>query len=95
MNKFPAILSLVFLATVSNAQEPPPLEAYGALPEVSQVAISPDGGLVAYREVTAERDIVRVADVDRMESLGGIDVSAVKPRRLIFVDNDHLHATLN
>ncbi len=90
MNKFPVFLSLLFLATASYAQAPPPLEAYGNLPEVSQVAISPDGGLIAYREVSAEQDVVRVVDVDRMESLGGIDVSAVKPRRLIFIDNDHL-----
>lgn len=90
MNKFPVILSLLFLAPASFAQDPPPLEAYGSLPEVSQVAISPDGGIVAYRQVTADEDVIRVADVDRMESLGGIDVSAVKPRRLIFVDNNHL-----
>ena len=90
MNKFPAILSLLLLSVASLAQELPPLEAYGALPEVSQVAISPDGGMIAYREVTADKDVVRVADVDRMESLGGIDVSAVKPRRLMFVDNNHL-----
>ncbi|MDJ0908306.1 MAG: prolyl oligopeptidase family serine peptidase [Woeseiaceae bacterium] len=90
MNKFPAILSLLLLSVAALAQEPPPLEAYGALPEVSQIAISPDGGLVAYRKVTADRDVVNIADVDRMESLGGIDVSSVKPRRLIFIDNNHL-----
>ena len=90
MNKTSAILSLVFFATASLAQEPPPLEAYATLPEVSQVAISPDGAIIAYRQVTVEEDVVRLADVDRMESLGLIDVTDVKPRRLVFIDNDHL-----
>ncbi len=90
MNKFPVFLSLLLVTQASFGQDLPPLEAYGALPDVSQVAISPDGGIVAYREVTADKDVIRVADVDRMELLGEIDVSAVKPRRLIFVGSSHL-----
>lgn len=70
------ILTLVASASAA-AQQPAPLEAYGAIPEVSQVAISPDGSLVAYREITPQRDVVRVIDVDRMESLGDLDVSDV------------------
>ncbi len=81
---------LAVAAAPAAAQQLAPLEAYGALPEVSHVAISPDGGLVALREVTPNRDVVRVVDMDRMESVGSLDVSRVKPWRLLFTDNSHL-----
>ena len=90
MNKFPLILSLLFLASGAAAQQPPPLEAYGALPEVNNVAISPNGGLVAYRQTDEEQDAVIVIDVDRMQFLGGINVEAVKPRDVYFVDDETL-----
>ena len=54
------------------------------------MAVSPDGSLIAYREITERRDVVRVISVDEMSSLGDIDVSDVRPRRLMFIDNDRM-----
>ncbi len=85
-----AILILLAVCGIARAQQPPPLEAYGALPDVSSVAISPNGELIAYRRTSGDVDALIVIDIERMELLGGIDVEDVKPRRAMFIDNDTL-----
>lgn len=85
-----ALILLLALPGVSFAQQPPPLEAYGALPDVSSIAISPNGELIAYRRTSGDVDALIVIDIERMEVLGGIDVEDVKPRRAMFIDDDTL-----
>ena len=88
---FRAILLAAPLAiATANAQESPPLEAYGALPEISSLTISPNGELFAYRQTNSETDAVVVVDFEQKELLGGIDVSSVRPREVLFIDNDTL-----
>lgn len=84
------LFSILAVSGVSLAGEPPPLEAYGALPDVSSFAVSPNGELVAYRRTGGDVDALIVIDVERMELLGGVDVGDVKPRRVMFIDNDTL-----
>ncbi len=88
MYKLRVFLSLLLLMPVAESQELPPLEAYGALPEVSLMTISPSGNRVAFRQVNADQDVVVVVDIDSMKILAGVGVSEVKPRSLRFVDDN-------
>lgn len=76
--------------SVGVAAEPPPLEAYGSLPLISSMALSPGGDRVAYRLTQGDRDYVLVRDLEAGKVIGGADVSAVKPRDLYFVGEDRV-----
>ena len=83
----------ILLISASAAAEPlAPLEAYGALPEASLMAISPSGSRVAYRSTTDEHDAILVVDRESGEMVGGAPVGDIGPRRLLFVDDDNLIA---
>lgn len=84
------LLALLIAFGTPLAQEPASLEAYGALPEVSSVTISPDGQHIAFRRLKDQTDVVVVVDLEQRELRGGIDVSSLKPRQLTFIDNDTL-----
>ncbi len=89
MNKAHTLLFLLLLSP-SYAQESPPLEAYGAIPEVSLMTISPSGRVAAYRSTTADQDVVVVVDLDSQQFVSSVGVEYVKPRSLMFVDDDSL-----
>lgn len=79
---------LMLSCALARAQEPPPLEAYGKLPRFGLYALSPSGKLAAARMVEDDYDAIIVIDVDEREQVAGVDASAVKPRRIQFVDED-------
>ncbi|NOX68842.1 MAG: S9 family peptidase [Gammaproteobacteria bacterium] len=84
------ILLLISQAANVPAAEAPMLEAYGQLPAISQMAISPSGDRIAYRSIADGRDLVLVQDLGNREIIGGIDVSNVNPRFLYFVEEDRV-----
>jgi len=90
MYKYGLILSFYLLLPVAFAAAPPPLEAYGLLPKISLVSISPSGDRIAFRKVDGEQDVVFVADVNEMAILATIDVEKVKPRSLRFISDNYL-----
>lgn len=51
-----------FLAAsfLSATYAEPTIEDYGALPKIQNMAISPNGELVAYRNVSTDRDLIVV-----------------------------------
>lgn len=83
------LFSLLFYVATARAEYPkPPLEAYGALPQIEDAEISPDGGKVAA--------IVNVNNVTRMAvfEIGGkisqqVGIDKFKARKIEFFDNDH------
>ncbi|MEM9058669.1 MAG: hypothetical protein AAGD86_14420, partial [Pseudomonadota bacterium] len=82
------LVAASLLTSVEAAAEPPPLEAYAALPVVSMLRVSPDGTRIAFRQITDGQDLVVVRDLATNKLIGGTDVSSVNPRRLYFPDND-------
>lgn len=80
-------LAAVFL---SAAHAQPTLDDYGALPEIQNVAVSPNGELIAYRSVARGNDIVRVVSLKDKRPMAGVDVSLVKPRDVFFVNNEQV-----
>ncbi len=76
--------------SIANAQEPPPLEAYGALPTVDMLELSPDGSLFATRVTANGKDVIMVNDVATGEFIVGANAERVNPRWLNFVAEDYL-----
>lgn len=80
---------IFFLAAVccSCAYAQPSIDSYGALPTIQDMAVSPNGELIAFRNVTATEDILRVLSLKESKMLAAVDVSLVKPRRVFFVND--------
>lgn len=83
---------IFFLAAsfLSATYAEPTIEDYGALPQIQNMAISPNGELVAYRNVTGDRDVIVVVSLQQAAVLAAIDVSLVKPRDVFFVNNEQV-----
>ena len=80
----------VALTSVNAAQAKPTLKDYGSLPEIQLVAISPSGDLVAFRKVTDEYDRVSVISISSRKQVASIDVKAIQPGGLSFLNEDQL-----
>ena len=95
---FPArlVLASILLAPVAAlpAAEPPPAEAFGTLPAVDDVALSPDGKLLAWSEPGAKGPVAVIFDLDahaKKRTLG-LDPD-IKLRSLTWADNETLLVT--
>lgn len=78
----------IALGAVANAQELPPLEAYGRLPQYDLYQLSPSGKRAAARVVQDGRDVLAVLDVDTRSYVMAADASRVNPRGIRFVEED-------
>ena len=85
-----AIVLLAAGLATGSATAQAPLEAYGALPSVSLMAISPSGARIAYHKVDGDVDAIIVQDLVTGELVAGTQASAIKPRDLTFVSEDYL-----
>jgi acetyl esterase/lipase len=67
-----------------------PLAAYGQLPTIEQIAISPDGKLLAIDFVKGEERSIVVQDLSARKILTGVRVGQAKVRGLEWAGDDHL-----
>ena len=79
-------LSFVAMAQV----KPVSVEAYGKLPSKSMLVISPKGELLAYRDTSATNDSVVVIKLSDNSLVAAVDISAVKPNNMYFIDEERL-----
>jgi dipeptidyl aminopeptidase/acylaminoacyl peptidase len=70
-----------------------PLAAYGDLPTIEQIAISPDGKLLAIDFVKGDQRSVLVQDIAAHKIVTGIKVGDAKVRDLRFAGDDHVIIT--
>jgi hypothetical protein len=70
-----------------------PLEVFGRLPSLEDVAISPDGTKIAFVRTKGEIRNLAVTPVTASEILGGVRIGEAKLRALEWVDDDNLLAT--
>lgn len=85
-----ALLCFLAASLFSAASAEPTVEDYGALPEVQNMAISPNGDLVAYRKVTSDQDVILVISLQKKAAVAATDVGAIKPRDIFFVNNEQV-----
>ncbi len=83
-----AIISAIVSINIAHAK--PTLKDYGSLPEIQLIAISPSSDLVAFRKVTAESDRVSVISISSHNQLATIDVKAIQPGALFFLNEEQL-----
>lgn len=76
----------------AEAQEVPPLEAYGALPALEHVDISPSGERIAFVTVVGEERAMVVTEVATNAPLGAVRLSDTKLRYLEWVGEDQVLA---
>ena len=74
----------------AGAARAAPLEAFGALPTMSQVAISPDGTKIAFVQPLNGKQAVVVDQLNPAASAGGLPPTDQKVRALIWADPTHL-----
>ena len=85
-----AFAAAILIAPLAWAQSPPPLEAYGAMPTVDLMVISPSGNRIAYRMTTNDQDVIVVADLQTKQIKNGLTVGDIAVRQLRLIDDDTL-----
>lgn len=83
----PALGLLLLGGTVLAA---PSLEDYAALPAVQMMSVSPDGKLVAFRLRKTDNDGVLVYALEENRIVTGVNVSAIRPTHLYFLNQSYL-----
>ncbi len=82
--------SLLSVVAMSVTVAETPLEVYGRLPSLEDVALSPDGSRIAYVRTKDEDRIVYVTSLADHKALHALRVGTSKLRGLMWGDNDHL-----
>jgi dipeptidyl aminopeptidase/acylaminoacyl peptidase len=77
------------------AGETVPLEAFGRLPSLENVAISPDGTKIAFVRTHGDSRSLVVALLTKPQILGGARIGDTKLRGVEWVDDDNLLATIS
>jgi pimeloyl-ACP methyl ester carboxylesterase len=72
-----------------------PLEAFGRLPSLENVIISPDGTKIAFVKTHGDSRSLVVALLTKPEILGGARIGDAKLRSVEWVDDDNLLATIS
>jgi dienelactone hydrolase len=70
-----------------------PLETYGRLPNLEDVALSPDGSKLAFVRTNESARILAIAQISPNKLLGATKIGETKLRHLGWADNDHLLLT--
>ncbi len=87
---------LLFAANASLAQAPPPVEAYGRLPAISDAAISPDGRHVVIAQSEGAATAFRIIDLDTRQSVYSASFPARNTLRGVgWADDDTATFTLS
>jgi dipeptidyl aminopeptidase/acylaminoacyl peptidase len=69
---------------------PVPLEVYGRLPHMEDVALSPDGTRIAFVRTEGDTRVVSVVSLAKHEMLGGLRIGDDKVRRIAWADDHNL-----
>ena len=84
-----SVLFVVHSATVAAA----PLETYGRLPTLDEVAITPDGKVLAYATDIDSKRVVVISSIDNPKIIAALNAGDQKVRELQWADNDRLLIT--
>jgi cephalosporin-C deacetylase-like acetyl esterase len=90
-----AAAAMVLLSRLCAAADATPLAAYGRLPSLENVAISPDGTKLAFVKTDGESRNLVVLPLDKTELIGGVRVGDTKLRDVDWVDDDNILGTIS
>jgi len=83
-------LALAGLAAVAPVHAAAPLAAYGSLPTIEQIAISPSGRLLAVALVKDEQRTIVIEDLSLKKPVNGVKLGEAKLRGIEWAGDDHL-----
>ncbi|WP_426051050.1 hypothetical protein [Brevundimonas sp. SL161] len=91
---FLAAALTAFAPSPVAAQAPPaPLAAYGALPSLELVQVSPSGRRLAFVTVSGEQRVLVLLDLETRAQIGGVDVGQAKVRDLAWIGEERVLIT--
>jgi dipeptidyl aminopeptidase/acylaminoacyl peptidase len=85
----------VFVGSRPALADTAPLAAFGRLPSLEDVVISPDGTKLAFVKTSGDNRNLAVVPLHKHELLGGARVGNVKLRDIEWVDDDNVLATVS
>src|ERR1700722_15242834 len=88
-------LAGIMSSPVRGADAPVPLEVYGRLPALEDLALSPDGKRMALVRTKGDERNLYVVDTSTGKELGGARVGDTKLRDIQWMDNDYLLAQVS
>ena len=80
-------------ASAQAAAEPAPIAAYGALPSMEFVKLSPSGSKIAFVTVSGEDRLLVLLDLTTRAQIGGVGVGRAKVRDLEWIGEDRVLVT--
>jgi dipeptidyl aminopeptidase/acylaminoacyl peptidase len=80
---------------ISSPARAASLSAYGKLPAIEDVDISPNGKLLAMIRTDGEKRRVEILDLDARKFIGGIDAGNTKVRSVQWADDTHVLITIS
>lgn len=89
--RYALIILLVFPELA--AQGATPIDAYGRLPAIEKVALSPTGSTVAMEETRDDGHFLSVISLDSDKLLSGLRLGEAKVRSIEWADDEHLLIT--
>ncbi|AWB68611.1 S9 family peptidase [Saccharobesus litoralis] len=87
---FTVFLALISMSVLAQSPKHLPLEAYGTLPEVSMVRISPSGKRVAMRYTKDDKDLLFVREVASGKTISGVNLSGITAEDAYFIDETRI-----
>jgi dipeptidyl aminopeptidase/acylaminoacyl peptidase len=69
----------------------PTIADYGALPSVSNLSVSPDGKLVAFRKVTDSVNALVVHSLAEKKQVAALDMAGMQPQTITFIGNNKVY----
>jgi hypothetical protein len=81
---------LLLLALAAPSVPAVPLQVYGQLPHLEEMAVSPDGSLIAFVKTEGNARIVSVVSLAKHGMVGGLRVGEAKLRRIEWADDHNL-----
>jgi hypothetical protein len=85
-----AMLLMLAASLAMRAGWAAPVEVYGRLPSLEEVALSPDGARIAFIRTSHDDRLLAIHDFTKGKIIGGLRVGTVKLRSISWADNDHL-----
>jgi len=70
-----------------------PVAPYGNLPSVEQVALSPDGSMLAYIQTMPDQRVLAISNINDLKLVGGGRVGDARIRSIEWADDAHLLLT--
>jgi dipeptidyl aminopeptidase/acylaminoacyl peptidase len=92
MRRIAVPLAWIFLAMLQAAagDAAVPLEVYGRLPALEDVALSPDGSRIAFVHTANDTRVISIVSLNDQKQLGALRVGEQKLRSIAWADDNHL-----